>query len=459
MVEAFDQFRRRYQTSANMAVNLFEKPLSFGPHGESAWQIVDKDSSVVVGQLDNMERVFYPSSQPAHAPAATTHFLPLGGPARLRGVSLLERDAGASSWEQIFPPLKASEEFPRVGPYGPSFCAFQSRQHLIVVDPANGRVLWSRANLEPQSGLFAENQWGLFGDHEVLVLFSQDFTSYTVYETATGRELRREKLIVDANQNRRVLGRKLFYFTDANNGRRMRLWDPLTDTYDLDEPYQGRPMFNMSDEGELVIVSPNGRVRVIDVHAKQVKLDVNLPAEFVIGVNSTKAFSDHDRYYLNLQRSVLDTNRTPASFYLSDSLLPRTDIQGELYAFSRPSEPQPLETAKGPLGKRLWTRVMHQRTFLRLEQTRLPFLIALSRQQDRLNNNKTSIRCDAYDAQSGDLLGTNEHILPTRFVQSQLDASASRLTLRGTHTNVTLDFGKVRQSVGSESKQLSGTPF
>ncbi len=460
LVESYDQFRRRYQTPANMAVNLFEKPLSFGPRGESAWQIVDKDSGVVVGILDNMERVFYPSSQPANAAIATTHFLPLGGPARMRGVSLLERDAGDGSWERIFLPLKVTDEFPRVGPYGPSFCAFQSRQHLIVVDPANGKTLWHRANLEAQVGLFAENEWGLFGDQEALVLFNQDFASYTVYETATGRELRRGKLSIDLQQNRRVFGRKLFYFTEASkdrtepsNGRRMRLWDPLTDTNDIDEPYTGRPLFSMSADGELVIVSPNGRVRVIDVHEKLMKLDVSLPAEYVFGVNAPlKVFSDHDRYYVNLQRSVLDAGRTPANFYLSDSLLPKIDVQGELYAFARPVAPQPLETAKGPLGKRLWTRYMPQRTFLRQEQTRLPFLVALSRQQDRQNNNKASIRCDAYDAQTGNSLGSNEHILPTRFVQTQLDVSASRLTLRGTHTNVTLDFDKSRQRVGQSDE-------
>lgn len=459
MVESYDQFRRRYQTPANMAVNLFEKNLSFGPRGESAWQIVDKDSGVVVGKLDNMERVFYPGSQPMNAAITTTHFMPLGGPARMRGASLLERDAGDGSWERIFLPLKVTDEFPRVGPYGPSFCAFQSQQYLIVVNPANGKTLWHRSNLEPQVGLFAENQWGLFGDHEVLVMFNQDFASYTVYETATGRELRRGKLRIDlqTQAGRRAFGRKLFYFTEPskdrtepNQGRRMRLWDPLTDSNDIDEPYTGRPLFSMSDDGELVIVSPNGRVRVIDVHEKQVMLDVMLPAEYVFGVTpQPKVFADHERYYVNLQRSVLEANRTPASFYLSDSLLPKTDIQGELYAFARPAAPQPLETAKGPLGKRLWTRFMPQRTFLRFDQTRLPFLVALSRQQDRQNNNKASIRCDAYDAQSGDSLGSNEHIIPTRFVQTQLDVAASRLTLRGTLTNVTLDFGKAKQRIGA----------
>lgn len=96
---------------------------------------------------------------------------------------------------------------------------------------------------------------------------------------------------------------------------------------------------------------------------------------------------------------------------------------------------------------------MPQRTLLRFDQTRLPFLVALSRQQDRQNNNKASIRCDVYDAKSGDSLGSNEHIIPTRFVQTQLDVATSRLTLRGTLTNVTLDFGKAKQRIGASEDQ------
>lgn len=463
MIESYDQLRRRYQTPPNMAVSLIDKNLSFGPRGESAWQIVDKDSGVVVGKLDNMDRVFYPGSQSMNPAITTTHFMPLGGPARMRGATLLERDSGDGSWERIFLPLKVTDEFPRVGPYGPSFCVFQSRQHLIVVDPANGTTLWHRSNLEPQVGLFAENQWGLFGDHEVLVMFNQDFASYTVYETATGRELRRGKLPIDlqTQAGRRPFGRKLFYFTEPskdrtepNQGRRMRLWDPLTDSNDIDEPYTRPTLFSASEDGELVIVSPNGRVRVIDVHEKKVMLDVMLPAEYVFGVApQPKVFADHERYYVNLQRNIQQADRTPANFYLSDSLLPKTDIQGEWYAFARPPSPQPLETAKGPLGKRLWTRYMPQRTLLRFDQTRLPFLVALSRQQDRQNNNKASIRCDVYDAKSGDSLGSNEHIIPTRFVQTQLDVATSRLTLRGTLTNVTLDFGKAKQRIGASEDQ------
>ena len=44
----------------------------------------------------------------------------------------------------------------RVGPAGPGFCTFQFRQHLYVVDPVDGRVLWHRDDLEAAAGLMNE---------------------------------------------------------------------------------------------------------------------------------------------------------------------------------------------------------------------------------------------------------------------------------------------------------------
>jgi outer membrane protein assembly factor BamB len=105
------------------------------------------------------------------------------------GFSLLGRDQTEAAWDTPFTPLRATQEFLRVGPVGPGFCVYQSRQHLIVVDPATGRVAWRR-ELEPHSGLLGESETGLFGDREALFVFGADQSMFTVYETATGREIR-----------------------------------------------------------------------------------------------------------------------------------------------------------------------------------------------------------------------------------------------------------------------------
>lgn len=452
LIEAYDQTGRRYTIHSGAAMQLFQKPVVFGSKDELGCQVVDKESGVVVGEIANMDRVFYPVGQPTPANTEMCHFLPLGGAGHFRGVSLLELDSRGELWNQPFAPLRVTEDFPRFGPFGPGFCVFQTRQHLVVLNPADGRVLWRRSNLEPQAGLFAENEWGLFGDREALVMFSQDYLSYVVYETMTGRELRRGKLNADLHQNRRVFGRKLFFLSDD---RRVRVWDPLTDRLDLDEAIvdssaralTSLPLVSATPDGDLLLVLPSGRIRVIDLQAGLLKLDVNLPPEFLLGVNNTKVFSDDERYFINLQRGMGELHRNQFNYHVPDLWLPKSDMQGEVYAFARPLVPQLLTSKSVPLGHRLWSRVIPQRSILRSEQTRLPFLIALSRQQNRDDNMKSSIRVEALDAATGDLIGALDHVVPDRFVQMEFDVPNSRITLKGLQTNVIVDYGRAKQSL------------
>lgn len=448
LVEGFGNgdIRNRALVRAGVGVHLFQTQPLFRPLQEPGWQIVDRDSGVVMGQLPQLDR-YYPTGLQPGAPAAVNHFFPVGGPGRMLGFSLLGRDQTEAAWETPFTPLRATQEFLRVGPVGPGFCVYQSRQHLIVVDPATGRVAWRR-ELEPHSGLLGESETGLFGDREALFVFGSDQSAFTVYETATGREIRQGRLPVDQHQSRRAFGRKLFHITEVNGVRRLRIWDPLTDRNELDEALpNGTSAFQptMTVDGELLLVLRSGRVRVIDVHNSLVKLDVTLPASDVLGANTLRAFSDRDRYYLNLQRVLDNSNRTAMSYFLNETLVPKAEVLGELYAFERPTTPQSLDGVAGTLGKKLWLRTMPQRTILRLDNARLPFLIAMARQQDRTRSDKSALRVEAIDALSGDLLGSCDHVLPTRLVQTQHDPVAARVTLVGLSTRITLDYGREKQ--------------
>lgn len=158
-----------------------------------------------------------------------------------------------------------------------------------------------------------------------------------------------------------------------------------------------------------------------------------------------RAFSDSDRYYLNLQRVLDNSNRMSMSYFLNETLVPNAEVLGELYAFERPAIPQPLDGVTGMLGRKLWMRTMPQRTILRLDIARLPFLIALARQQDRTRSDKSSLRVEAIDALSGDLLGSSDRVLPTRLVQTQHDPASARVTLVGLSTRITLDYGREKQ--------------
>lgn len=456
LVEGFGNgdIRNRALVRAGIGVHLFQTQPLFRPLQEPGWQIVDRDSGVVMGQLPQLDR-YYPTGLQPGAPAAVNHFFPVGGPGRMLGFSLLGRDQTEAAWDTPFTPLRATQEFLRVGPVGPGFCVYQSRQHLIVVDPATGRVAWRR-ELEPHSGLLGESETGLFGDREALFVFGSDQSAFTVYETATGREIRQGRLPGDQHQSRRAFGRRLFHITEVNGVRRLRIWDPLTDRNELDEALpNGTSAFQptMTVDGELLLVLRSGRVRVIDVHNSLVKLDVTLPASDVSGANILRAFSDHDRYYLNLQRVLDNSNRTSMSYYLNETLVPRAEVMGELYAFERPATPQPLDGVTGTLGKKLWMRTMPQRTILRLDNARLPFLIAMARQQDRTRSDKSALRVEAIDALSGDLLGSCDHVLPTRLVQTQHDPVAARVTLVGLSTRITLDYGREKQRLARPDVQ------
>jgi hypothetical protein len=158
-------------------------------------------------------KIWYPaSSQPGYNPSFVGHFFAVGGTGAVHGLSLLERKA---VWTTALSEVQGIRDLVRVGPAGPGFLACQCRGHLFVLDPADGKVKWHRDDLEPQSGLMGDYSPGIIGDSQVLVVFASQGTHYTLYDTATGDQLRRGRLDILARSPRRAYGRQLFHFTAA----------------------------------------------------------------------------------------------------------------------------------------------------------------------------------------------------------------------------------------------------
>src|SRR4029079_4082429 len=103
-------------------------------------------------------------------------FVPLGGTGALHGLSLLERKL---LWTTVPPEPSGLQGVVRGGPAGNALCTFQYRQHLFVLDPADGQVLWHRDDLEAVSGLMSEPYLGIIGDDSVLVVFASNGANYT----------------------------------------------------------------------------------------------------------------------------------------------------------------------------------------------------------------------------------------------------------------------------------------
>jgi outer membrane protein assembly factor BamB len=382
-------------------------------------------------------RVFYPATmQPGHVQHSFVgNFFPLGGMGALYGVSLLERKL---LWTTIPKALENVKDVVRVGPAGPRFCTFQHRQHLFVVDPVDGHILWQRDDLEAASGLMHESFLGIIGDDRVLVVFASNNANYTVYDTACGAELRRGKLDIQHRLTRRAIGRRLFHSTASAATRRLRVWDPLDDSYAWDEPasqvtevsvLEGVPpgtkvLAFVRDTDEAAYVTNTGHIRVVNLINGQERLDIAVEPDVLDNVSRLCAFRDHDRYFFNLQRSTCKPG-TPETHIISDALLPCAHVDGELCAVDATTR------------KMLWRRSLGRRSILQLPGPTLPALVSICRIREQ---EQSYLSVELLDVQSGETLATRKDLLSDRLVQTAYDRQGGLIELRGAKTVIRLEF-------------------
>jgi len=429
LAEIYAPSGRQFVTPPDSAYQLVDK----GSAGKGEINIIDRLTGVVVG---NVEISAPYSGSTLAGTSQVGHFVPLGSGTSMNGISLLERHRKEPAWSVVPPRLSPDADSMMVGPTGPTYCVFQAHRHLVVVDPSTGRVLWQRTDLDPHSGLDADVYRGIIGDEEVLVLFGFDRASYTVYRTLTGEELRRGKLDINNSrhaQERRAFGRMLFHFTtaseDGNPDRRMRLWDPLTDRFVIDLSVSDQAIWKDTPDGEIVVALPPNRLIVLDGRSGAVRVDLELEPEQITNLSQVSALRDHANYYISLQPPQPQTDHGRYYFYMSDTVLPKVDVRGELLAVDR-------ET-----GRLVWTRKMPQRSLLRTPHVRLPFVIALSLSGEKAPRNRQSLLVEVLDAATGETIGIDESAMRDRILQFTYDHAAERIELRGQKAVITLEFG------------------
>lgn len=381
-------------------------------------------------------RYSYPviSSGPGHLQHSYVgHFVPLGGTGAVHGLSLLERRL---VWSTTLDFLQFAKDLVRVGPAGSRFCAFQYRQHLFVLDPADGRLLWRRDDLEPLSGLMSDPVLGMIGDDRVLAVFSGQGTNYTLYDTATGEELRRGRIDVQPRLVRRAYGRKLWHFT-SGEGRRIRVWDALTDRFVWDEAADefveasqldgvapGTKVFCfVRDTDEAAFVTRSGRLRVADLARGEWKFDVPLEPRQLENLSYLRAFRDRDRYYVNFQRS--QSAAAAASYIISDATIPVVHVQGDLCAVDRHTY------------EVLWTRSLGNRSVLQLADYHLPVLVTIYRVR---TSDQPTLAIEVLDAATGATLAVRDDLLSDRLLQVLYERQPGVIALRGGKTEIRLDF-------------------
>lgn len=425
VLESYTGYRQTFVTPDSGTFHLVDKGTTRG----SEFSIIDRQSGVTVGSVNVPTGHQYPAW--AEDPR-TGHLLPMGGPGEVYGLSMLEHSDHKPLWTLKLAEYGSRNQTLLPGPAGPEFCVFQAFQNLYVVDPASGRLRWMRRDLDPDSGLHANRSAGLFGDAEILVAFGPDRQSYTVYRTATGELLRRGRLDVNLRYQARVFGRRLFYVTSSPAAKRIRVWNPLEDRIELDEPFVGGHSWIDDAADELGMIEPGGRFRIIDVLTGEPRLEIQLEREQTAGLQLIRFFSDSERYYLNLRRPLPRVRGMMNVSYGSDRFLPSADVQGELYAIDRKT------------GKILWERTLPQRSVLNLAEYRLPFLVTLSRVRD-YRTSRESMQVEVIDAETGETLALRENILLDRLVNVSYERDEGKLSLHGLRSRIEIEFGPERR--------------
>ncbi|MFN0199737.1 MAG: PQQ-binding-like beta-propeller repeat protein [Planctomycetaceae bacterium] len=431
---AYEKYMRRLSTPSDSSFYLLEK----GKEPGSKLAVINKHLGLIVGEI-GVDPPYQYSTIVSNGHVG--HFFPLGAVGRAHGISLLEYETGKPFWTANFTAHIDRHEMLRVGPVTPGCCIFQTRQStLVAVQPSTGKILWLRSDLLLTSGLTIDSSAGIIGDDRVLVVFHADRSHYTIYETQTGKIVRQGQLDVDSSQPRTVIGRKLLYFTSSRPKQELRIWDPLTDAFELRERVLAFSMLN--SEKELLLITAEHQLKIIDVGTGNVLLSMQLSPKQLANLSYLRAFRDRDRYYINFQEAVRFVESTRSSYYASDTFLPADHVQGTLWCVDAKS------------GELLWQRTLPQRSILRIDQYQLPFLVLMSRERGQTDGTKQSLAIEVVDSQTGLTIGHCNNLFPDKMVQLQYDRDAGRLVLQGLKSDVEILFDKSRQRVVADDGPL-----
>jgi hypothetical protein len=259
----------------------------------------------------------------------------------------------------------------------------------------------------------------------VLTVFDADAAHYTTYRTATGDALRRGRLNISSRHERRLFGRLLSYVSEESGKTRLRIWDPLTGRHTLDREIPPASYTTTSTESELLVLSPDGELLVIDVPAGKVRQTIRFTAAEIRGITYLKAFRNGKRLFVNVQRPAAVVDRY-FSFYAGDAFGRTEHVRGELYAFD-------VST-----GRRLWSRKFPQRTVLLPRSGELPLLVMVSRIRDRRRGTRAALLVEAVDTETGQTLGRRDDLLPDRILHLSYDPRKNAVELRGIQNRIRL---------------------
>jgi outer membrane protein assembly factor BamB len=327
------------------------------------------------------------------------HAITMGQPGGISLLSVLQQGESGLVWNCRLPDRKGQSITPAYGPAGASFLTVQSQQRLYMINPATGQLCWRRDDLEPLSGLQADLNAGIFGDEEVLVVRGPDRLDYMLLDTATGRKIDSGRITQELRQASYLFGRKLFSIaTDAENKNRLRLWDPIGQKRQIDEPTGDRILFNRVGEHEIAFINGQRELKIYDVRGPELKASIPLSQGEYDGIVQIRCFADRDRYYVNFGRSMIVVTSQHHNNQMNDGFIPSIGVRDDLMAIDKRT------------GESLWVRAVPNRSVLNHPDLPSDLLLMASRVRDRDDGNLEWLMVEVIDARTGATLAMKDGI-------------------------------------------------
>jgi outer membrane protein assembly factor BamB/tetratricopeptide (TPR) repeat protein len=398
--------------------------------GTSTLNVFDKTSSRLMRSLSIPAGAAWPNRDASSLLGSSQSF---GVPSQVRCVSLLQGGSDGLAWSMTLPGWSERSSIPSAGPSTPFGAVFQLRNELIVVDPADGRVLWRRDDLEPGSGIPADSAIGLLADERIVFVLSSDRQSYRVYDMLTGQLVRQARLEHDLKHPRQAIGTLVHHFVDSPEGRTLRLWDAATEDLLIDEPVRDKTQTTITNfDRDVVWLTPGGRLRVYDVSTRRQVVDCALEPEEYEGVTALSvAFAQGGRYFVNLRRGQQVVNADHYHEWVRDPLVPMVNVRDDVLCVE-PGQERPL-----------WRRALPSRSMVQWGQTPVPVLVGASIVKARDDNQKRWLRVEALDPATGTRVGFADRLPEMKLYHAEYDGASGEIRLVGERGDVVLKLGKV----------------
>ncbi|WP_339742906.1 PQQ-binding-like beta-propeller repeat protein [uncultured Rubinisphaera sp.] len=386
------------------------------------------------------------------------HLVPVVANGRIYGVSLL---SGKPIWERgvgVHCPVQASTniEFTRnsenilkvvdhnhcsqrnsrveIGPVGDGFCLIQTTRAITCIDPANGRLLWKRTDLNPQGGLWTDRNSGLIGDENVTMYFHPDQNTHSLLSTKTGRLLKTTQLEQEpfhVQRTRQSFGRNILYLavsSESPHERYLRLWDPKNNRLLLNQQFTSNDLYHTSDT-EITILTESKRLFVYNPASERMVVDLILDAE-VEKANYLRVVKQGHRYLVNLYQTQRIEEPEGYTSRFTDAPWKMTHINGPLLSIN--SRSNQLE----------WSRTFPHRTIIEEEGEDLPFIVMAATHQQRPGDQSRSLLLEILDPATGNTLESQNNLDVDRLLLLNHDRQQQKVVLSSEHSDLIIDYNK-----------------